>query len=317
MQLTLRGAARTSTPIAALLALALGLTTLTAPATHATSAPGAAVLADNPRDDPAGAPVDVVESITPEPLYAYKDVPSAYPQGCQVGPESSTPIKCVFGSTTSRYTVAVVGDSKVLQWISALDRIGKARGWRVITYTKSACAFAAAETMLKGSVYKTCTEWNSRVRDALLRWPPQMIVTSQAAAVAKDGSGTSTTKMVDGLRMRWRSLLRGGVKDIVVLQDNQSPGARADLCAHENRTRLTRCAFARGRSPAGQTQRTAAYRQSGVTLVDLTDAICPTASCAVVIGNVLIYRIGSHLTATYVNTMTPRLDKRLVAVKAS
>lgn len=38
---------------------------------------------------------------------------------------------------------------------------------------------------------------------------------------------------------------------------------------------------------------------TGVTLIDLTDAICPTDPCAPVIGGVLVYRDDHHLTATY------------------
>jgi hypothetical protein len=49
----------------------------------------------------------------------------------------------------------------------------------------------------------------------------------------------------------------------------------------------------------------------GVGIVDLFDAICPTERCPAVIGNVLIYRQGSHLTDTYVRSMTPRLAKAL------
>jgi hypothetical protein len=45
--------------------------------------------------------------------------------------------------------------------------------------------------------------------------------------------------------------------------------------------------------------------------VDLFDAICPVDPCSPVIGNVLVYRQGAHITATYVKTLTPRLAKAL------
>jgi hypothetical protein len=34
----------------------------------------------------------------------------------------------------------------------------------------------------------------------------------------------------------------------------------------------------------------------GVHLIDLTDTICPQAQCPPVVGDVLVYRRGSHLT---------------------
>jgi hypothetical protein len=46
-------------------------------------------------------------------------------------------------------------------------------------------------------------------------------------------------------------------------------------------------------------------------LVDLDDAVCPTALCAPVIGGVLVYRDINHLTKTYVLTLAPRLSAAL------
>ena len=42
---------------------------------------------------------------------------------------------------------------------------------------------------------------------------------------------------------------------------------------------------------------------SGVTLLDLTDRICPGERCPVVIGHVAVHRSGDHLTATYAATL--------------
>ena len=56
----------------------------------------------------------------------------------------------------------------------------------------------------------------------------------------------------------------------------------------------------------------AAAREAGLPFVDLTEFICPSADCPPVIGNVLVYRQGSHLTKTYVETMAPRLEAALV-----
>jgi hypothetical protein len=50
---------------------------------------------------------------------------------------------------------------------------------------------------------------------------------------------------------------------------------------------------------------------SGVEAVDIRDWICPGDACPAVIGNVLVYRRGSHLTATYVRSLAPRLDTLL------
>ena len=44
--------------------------------------------------------------------------------------------------------------------------------------------------------------------------------------------------------------------------------------------------------------------------IDLVDCICPDDECAPVIGNVLVYRQGSHITKTYIETLAPGWTRR-------
>jgi hypothetical protein len=48
-----------------------------------------------------------------------------------------------------------------------------------------------------------------------------------------------------------------------------------------------------------------------VSLIDPTPMICPEETCPAVIGDVLVYRNGAHLTRTYVNSLTPWLGEQL------
>jgi hypothetical protein len=50
-----------------------------------------------------------------------------------------------------------------------------------------------------------------------------------------------------------------------------------------------------------------------VPLVDMNDLLCADGTCSPVVGNVLVYRDLHHLTGTYVRTLTPYLERRLVA----
>ncbi len=61
----------------------------------------------------------------------------------------------------------------------------------------------------------------------------------------------------------------------------------------------------------------AAAKVEGASLIDATPMICPWKMCPAVIGDVLVYRNGSHLTATYVRTLTPWLGERLPEPAAS
>jgi hypothetical protein len=79
-----------------------------------------------------------------------------------------------------------------------------------------------------------------------------------------------------------------------------------------HRGRARQCAFGRKEGivrSAAPAQRGAAG--DGVHLIDLNDYICPTARCAPVIGDVMVYRQGSHLTNTYARTLAPELTRQL------
>ena len=105
---------------------------------------------------------------------------------------------------------------------------------------------------------------------------------------------------------------------VVVILDNPSPGGESVYeCVAAHLHELAACAFdrAEGIARSGQpVQLAAAAQVPGVHTVDLTDHICPDPMCVPVIGNVLIYRQGSHLTDAYVRTLTPTLGSRLVPI---
>ena len=59
---------------------------------------------------------------------------------------------------------------------------------------------------------------------------------------------------------------------------------------------------------------TAAHGMPLVHVSDLTSWISPTDRCPAVIGGVLIYRDGNHLTATYARSLAPMVGSELDAV---
>ena len=73
-----------------------------------------------------------------------------------------TPVACTFGDPQGATTVALVGDSKAMQWLPALEEAAATRGWRVVTYGKSSCAFSDAPAAQAGAAYPQCDAWNAR-----------------------------------------------------------------------------------------------------------------------------------------------------------
>ncbi|WP_092615032.1 acyltransferase family protein [Jiangella sp. DSM 45060] len=301
------------------LGLSAGAATVAAPTDRGPA--GAAILGDDPRSDPDGVPVDEVEWIVPDPVAATEDVPPGYRNGCQLNAPTTEVKVCEYGAAESDVTIALVGDSKAMQWITALDAIADVHGWRVVTYTKSACAYADATQMYQDDVYEECDVWNRAVGDMLAEDPPDYVITSQSRSSAledRDDPDSARTEeaFIEGLLRSWQRLSDAGTR-IISLADNPHPGQEVYECVAANRDRLTACAFDREdgvRSSSADTMRVAVEEFGDADIIDLNDWICPADRCAPVIGNVLIFRQGSHLTVTYVDSLIPRLEAALVEI---
>jgi hypothetical protein len=136
-----------------------------------------------------------------------------------------------------------------------------------------------------------------------------------SAKAADPGGGASVDAMVDGMDNTWGKLEANGSK-VVVIANNAEPAVNEMQCVDAHRTKLSACSFDPGRQnadPGYQMQRKAVAAHPSVKMIDMFTTICPTDKCPAVIGNVMIYRRGSHLTATYVKTMTPQLAQAMSA----
>lgn len=273
---------------------------------------GARVLGSAPGSNGAGEPKDKVGWMVPDPRDALQDVPAVYADGCQGSVADDVPISCVYGDKTAEVTIAVVGDSKVAQWMPALEILARQNHWRLVTYTKSGCGFHPATLIVGGKPYRKCDAWNQKLIGKLTgENRPDFLITSQGRSSTGDTArGRADEAVVAGLADWWSRLRSAGV-GVVALADNPHPGMKVYECVLENAERLSRCSFARHAGSGTAALKAAAARVDGVKFVDLTNAICPAARCAAVIGNVLVYRQGSHITKTYVESMADLLGAAL------
>src|SRR5690606_11785041 len=122
--------------------------------------PGPATLLDK---------VDVPQNVDATPSLAAlkRDLPIIYSEKCHQDLKHSEPISCVLGEQNGSKTIVIVGDSHAAQWIPALEIIANQIGWKLITFTKSACAFSRVEVMNGGKPYPSCAEWRENVIDKI------------------------------------------------------------------------------------------------------------------------------------------------------
>ncbi|GAB4059865.1 SGNH hydrolase domain-containing protein [Catellatospora paridis] len=279
---------------------------------------GAAVLGINPLGDPRGKVTDQVPAMFPQPVMVRRDLPDTFRDRCHQSQQGTDLLTCTYGDPTSSTELVLAGDSKAEQWLPALQALAARNRWKIVTYIKSSCGFATATHLLNdiaNKPYPSCTQWNRDLLAKLVADRPDYVITSQYSGTAADGGGQqSADAMVTAMHANWTALAEAGTK-VIVLANTPDPGMTVYECIDRNRDRLSACAFDRARRDADrgyQTQRAAAVG-TDVPMIDLFDVVCPVGPCAPVIGNVIVYRESSHLTATYVRTMAPRLAVALTA----
>jgi len=263
---------------------------------------------------------DTSSAILPAPTDARLDLPEAQLDKCVSAQTTKNVVECEYGDPEGSRTVVLVGDSKILQWTDAIIPLAEREGWRLVTYLRSACAFAEPSYERSEPEREGCAQWNLEVIERILQLSPEVVVTTGRTVfdgvVDKDRSPGAQR-----IAAWWQRLLDAGI-GIVPLLDNPDPGFEVYDCVAENLERLSECSFDRDkaieRSGAGF-QLLAAQMLGIESTVDMADVVCPGVErCPAVIGDVLVYRQGSHLTRTFVESATDALAERLVpAVEAA
>ncbi|WP_454851103.1 acyltransferase family protein [Promicromonospora soli] len=194
-------------------------------------------------------------------------------------------------------TVLIAGASHIFQWAPAITQIGRENGWRVLLAGKAACRMRHEPSIDDG-----CRRWGANLLEQTVALAPDAVFVS--------GTRTHEAKaerVITGQVAAWRRLAAADIP-VVTIRDNPRFAWSPPGCVGSHGRDAARCVLDRSDvfaqlNPAETHPRTPAIAGH----VDLSDMICEPTSCPPVIGNVLVYRDGSHLTATYMRTLTPAL----------
>lgn len=246
--------------------------------------------------------------VDPPPGAAPNDVPAYYDDDCQVREgDGELRLGCVYGDEDGAVTVALTGDSKAGQWFEALDRIAEAHGWRLELYLKSACALNPKEKEAD------CLAFNESVMDHLTSPSGRVDYVLTSALLAGSGADHSYAAAYDAY---WTRLEAVGSK-VIAISDTPQPGGDEPRyeCVEQSPEDFLDCAFPANDGLGSGPLHEAVQLGSSRTWLDLNPWVCPRTPddrCPVVVGNMLVYRQGSHVTRTYVESMTPLIEAELV-----
>ena len=251
------------------------------------------------------------------PREAQLQRPLVYNTPCHVkalaGPEL---FPCEYGDVTGAKTVMLIGDSHAVQWFGALNKAAKARGYKLISWTRGGCPWfeLAVKNMKTGLKYPECAAWQRNVLAAVLKNPPDVLVLATIEHGYRADLGKEFLEIDESQPLVTRAILRSlpqfvasGAR-VVVLRDTPHMGVDVPTCVTKNLKNPERCAMPRdlGFAGGGIDARTAST-VPGVAVADFTPTLCGPAPrpCDVVRQGMVLYRDSNHLTPTYSELLAP------------
>jgi hypothetical protein len=275
---------------------------------------GAAALPDQPT------PQQRADALRPNPLRASADRSRAFYDGCLVGIDGTNSDRCLYGDPHGKRTLILFGDSHAMQYFSPLEKLANEKDWRLIALTKAECSPGEVKirSMVADREYSQCDVWRQSTLERIEEGGPRatVVISGDTAytAYGPDGEELSGTANADALEAGYVATLkriqRAGLQTVVI-RDTPASASDVPSCVSEDLQHLESCAFPRVHDWDLEFDDRAAKRTPNTTLIDVTAEICPGELCRAVIGNALVYRDKSHLTATFARTLSPWIDKGL------
>ena len=256
----------------------------------------------------AGAKVPDVDIPMPPLVFLKKDKAEVYKENCHVSREDTALTPCIYGPGTGM-KVVLMGDSHAANWAPALIAKADEMGWRLETHTKSACPVFRGTIEKSGRPYLHCDKWRENLLRYLHAAPPDLIVFAQSRfqkLVATTGR-KSRDEVAAAVASVWRELLALGIK-VVAIRDTPNLPFKPGACI----ARDPDCYAEQSKVLGDDDPILIAHDLvPEVPVINMTDAVCRNGKCPMVVGNVIVWRDGGHLTASYSRSLAAVLAARI------
>jgi hypothetical protein len=202
-------------------------------------------------------------------------------------------------------TVVISGGSHSVHWHAAYEALAAEYHWELLVVNKDACVFTVTDNPDRAS----CNSWNDNYIDWLQQQDVDLVVANGTRIFAD-----SPERIEDGAPQRWDQITDTGA-ELVLMRGTPRPGDRVDDCLADGGTPED-CGATTEQFDTTNPLDTAELPE-GAHSVDLLPHVCPdgttgsSTACPAVVGNVVVWYDGSHLTNQYVATMTPLIEAEL------
>ena len=255
----------------------------------------------------AGVPVP--RNLDPSLQAAQGDRAQPFTDGCHAGFTGTALRRCAYGDPRGTRTVLLLGDSHATHWFPALDRAARARHWRLVSVTKSTCPPPKISfwSPVLGRPYRECDRWREAVLARIRAERPDVVVMGSARHYNQDYRFQVYGRAwLAGWRETVRAARAAGAR-VVVLGPTPLPRENVPDCVARHLDDTLACTrpLRDAVDGRGLEAEQAAVQRAGGVYVDVRPWACARGRCAVVVGNLLLYRDDNHLTTSFTAWLAP------------
>jgi peptidoglycan/LPS O-acetylase OafA/YrhL len=220
--------------------------------------------------------------------------------GCHIHRGQTISPRCEYGDLTSEETIVLYGDSHAAQWLPALDIIGKKRGIKIVSLTKSACPSSEVVKELSSQYdVEDCQAFrNSSVARINKIKPLAVILTGMQPITAPYSDESARSWWLAGEK-KALNRIQGATQFPIYLTDTPLPKVDIPDC------------IVAGRGAECDTARPIdAEVAAGLIPINPTPWLCAD-TCPAIVDGIIAYRDKSHLTVAMSEHLSSQLEVSL------
>jgi peptidoglycan/LPS O-acetylase OafA/YrhL len=221
--------------------------------------------------------------------------------GCHIHIRQTVSPRCEYGDISSKKTIVLYGDSHAAQWLPALDLIGKKRGIKIVSLTKSACPSAEVIKELSSQYdVDDCQAFRDSSVARINRIKPLAVILTGMQPFTAPYSDEDARPWWLAGETKVFNRIKSATQFPIYLTDTPLPQVDIPDC------------LVTGRGAACDTARPIAGEVApGLIPINPTPWLC-TDRCPAVVDGIIAYRDKSHLTVEMSKHLSRDLEIALV-----
>lgn len=214
---------------------------------------------------------------------------------------------CEFGDQNSDVKVYLVGGSHAEQWSSALDKLGKEMGFKLIPILRQDCPIELGPDL---TVTPECAAWGEGAVEQIIEGDADLVISNTTRPQSFYGHGPDVVP--PGYVAFWDALAANdipflGLRDNPWGFDDEGKAREFDQCFVALEDAID-CGMQRDQvySPVDPAAFILA-NYNNMIAVDTSNWFCDAENCPVVLGNVMVYRDMHHISNAFADSTMPLL----------